>query len=481
MRLVSWAIPNLNGLAPARTAIICGMSSEKRFSANVAADYPDCLRDESRRVGQAASISFPETEDEIRETLARMRAAGTPVTVQGARTGITAGAVPEGGHVLNLSRMSRVAALGRDPQSGAFRVTVEPGLLLTNLREALARKDFAAAGWSEDSLRALREFKAAAAFFLPPDPTETTASLGGMAACNASGACSFGYGPTRAYVEAVRLILTDGSALSLRRGRDRAQGRAFALASDTGRRIAGELPRYLMPRVKNAAGYFAADDMDLVDLVVGSEGTLGVVTQIELRLVPAPAAKWGITAFFPSEAGALRFVRAARSPDAGLRPCAVEFFDCHAIAMLMDQRRHRGAFAELPEAPPGERTAIYVEYHGESEDRVADAVSAMSPLLVACGGAEDETWIATTEREMEPLRKFRHAVPEAVNLLIDERRRHEPALTKLGTDMAVPDDGLEAVIALYRQGLARTGLEHVIFGHIGNNHVHVNILPRRMG
>jgi D-lactate dehydrogenase (cytochrome) len=81
---------------------------------------------------------------------------------------------------------------------------------------------------------------------------------------------------------------------------------------------------------------------------------------------------------------------------------------------------------------------------------------------------------------MGALKTFRHAVPESVNMLIGERKKAIPELIKLGTDMSVPDDQLENVMAMYHEGLARAGLEYVIFGHIGNNHVHVNILPRSM-
>jgi D-lactate dehydrogenase (cytochrome) len=81
---------------------------------------------------------------------------------------------------------------------------------------------------------------------------------------------------------------------------------------------------------------------------------------------------------------------------------------------------------------------------------------------------------------MERMKKFRHAVPEAVNLTIDERRKTEPQITKLGTDLAVPDDCLERIIRLYRDGLSQAGLQSVMFGHIGNNHLHVNIIPANL-
>jgi D-lactate dehydrogenase (cytochrome) len=123
---------------------------------------------------------------------------------------------------------------------------------------------------------------------------------------------------------------------------------------------------------------------------------------------------------------------------------------------------------------------VYTEFHGASDEAVEEAVLPALEALVAFGGNEDDTWSATTARELESLKAFRHAVPEAVNLLIGERKRELPELTKLGTDMSVPDAELEAVLALYREGLAEAGLESVIFGHIGNNHLHVNLLPRSM-
>jgi len=104
----------------------------------------------------------------------------------------------------------------------------------------------------------------------------------------------------------------------------------------------------------------------------------------------------------------------------------------------------------------------------------------MSRLLDACGSRAADTWIAADAPSLEKLKAFRHAVPERVNAIIADRKRLYPELTKLGTDLSVPDGKLKAVMQLYRDDLQAAGLEHVIFGHIGNNHVHVNILPRDM-
>ena len=440
-------------------------------------DYTDYLRDESRRVGAAESISFPKTESDVKQHLSAAREAKRGITVQGARTGITAGAVPAGGHILNLSRMNRMLGLRRDPSSDSFLLTLQPGVLLSEIRGVTESTEKMAAAL-EESAEGLQEFSSRGKYFFTPDPTETTASIGGMVSCNASGARSFFYGPTRDHVARIRAVLADGSVVDLARGQARAQGRRFELPTDSGRVLSGELPAYALPDVKNAAGYFVRDDMDLLDLFIGAEGTLGIVTEIDVRLVPRPAALWGIMTFFPSEEGAVGFVRRIR--EAALRPMSIEFFDSHALDLLRSQKADNPAFKDLPEIPEEWHTAVYVEYAGPDPDAVEEAVVAMSESMAECGGDPDATWLGDDERELVRLKDFRHAVPEAVNLLIDERRKSEPGITKLGTDLAVPDDALDRVLALYHAGLQEHGLEYVIFGHIGSNHVHVNLIPRSL-
>jgi D-lactate dehydrogenase (cytochrome) len=443
-----------------------------------AADYPDYLRDESRRMGRAETISFPAGEEEIRSVLTHDPEA-VAITTQGARTGITGGAVPDGGHILNLGRMNRVTGLIHDSARRDYRLVAQPGLALADLRKGLQARTFDTEGWSDASRAALRAFQRGPALMFPPDPTETSASVGGMTACNASGACTFRYGPMRDHVEALRVMLANGDILAPRRGRDRIERRRLSLVTEQGRRVECRLPDYAMPAVKNAAGYFVADPMDAVDLFVGSEGTLGIITEVELRLIEAPACCWGVMAFFLSEADAVAFVRAARRLPEAHRPVAIECFDHGALDLLREQKATNAAFAALPDLKARAHTAIYVEYHGD-EDRVGDAVALLPDLIAAAGGSDEATWMALTPAELDRMRFFRHAVPEAVNLRIDERRRRTPGVTKLGTDMAVPDAGLERMLEVYRAGLAAAGLEHVMFGHIGNNHVHVNILPRSL-
>jgi D-lactate dehydrogenase (cytochrome) len=451
------------------------MTNPRIFHRNVQSDFPDHLRDESRRIGKADSLSFPLSEPELRADLAAAFEMGVPVTLQGGRTGITAGAVPAGGHVLSTHRMSRLLRMEQD--GGEPVLTVEAGLLLSDLRRALASGDVPP--MTATSATADADSPAARSpLFFPPDPTETSASIGGMIACNASGACSYLYGATRRFVKHLRVALADGDALSLHRGKECAAGRTFHLVTEGGRKIEGRLPDYRLPQVKNASGYFVEDGMDLLDLFVGSEGTLGVITEAGLRLLPQPPVIWGLMAFLPSNEAAAQLVRHVRA--APTHPAAIEFFDADALEMLRAHRAEGGTMKDLPELPQGRHTAVYVEYHLDDESAAESAVETLSDFLPAAGGDVDRTWLVTDPREVQRLKDFRHAVPECVNRLIDERRKQEPGLTKLGTDLSVPDTELEAVIDLYRSGIAETGIQSVIFGHIGNNHVHVNLIPRNM-
>lgn len=463
--------------------------------------HEDFLKDESKKKGSAVSISFPHTEGEVTATLSYMSANHVKVTVQGARTGVAAGAVPPEGHILSMGRMDRVTGLSRDGKGG-FLVALQPGVVLSHLREMLAKKSFDTEGWTENSLEALEAFREAGEWFFPTDPTETTATLGGIAACNSSGACSYHYGPARNYIEGLEVVLADGSVLRLARGRGgdgssepldaspKSGGslskNGFSVISSTGKQYSGKLPDYNIPNVKNASGYYVGEGMDLLDLFIGSEGTLGVITGITLRLVPEPAFIWGLTALLPGEEKqALDFVNRLRSyaSTGGHKPegagaAALEYFNRDTLALLRRFKRENSSFAGIPDIPEGITSAVYVEIHAGSEDDAAGMAADAMEILEECGGNGDVSWFADSEREMERLRTFRHAVPEAVNMIIAERKKANPALTKLGTDMAVPDDRLAEVMDMYNAGIEAAGLESVIFGHIGDNHLHVNILPR---
>jgi len=445
-------------------------------------DYLGYLCDESRRCGYADSISFPERGADVCSQIAELYSNGTLVTVQSGLTGIAGGAVPDGGHVLNLSHMNRISGMRID-HAGVFCLSVQAGCTLQKLNDLLRSKDFETDGWSAQSLDTLGKYRHSKTGMFPPDLTETTACMGGVAANNGSGARTFRYGSARRHISALTVVLPDGDILKLYRFPQDgyapvADGRSFSLITESGKVLSGELPHYKMPAVKNAAGFYAADNMPMIDLFIGSEGTLGVITEIEIRLTPVPDMVWGITSFFPNESAALDYVVNVR--DEVKAAAAIEFFDARALDLLRRQQSENPAFENLPVLQADWDTAVYVELHSDSEDSIELAVQEISGLMDKCGGDPDATWFAESEREIERFKGVRHAVPEAVNMLIGERKKRIPELTKLGTDLSVPDSELRSVMEMYHRDLKQAGLEYVIFGHIGNNHVHVNILPRKL-
>lgn len=417
------------------------------------------LADESRRTGKAREICFPQSADEIVQLL--QEDPHVPVTVQGGRTGVTAGAVPEGGMVINLSNMSRVISLPElDGAAANQSAVVEPGVLLVRLQEMLHQRGL----------------------FFPPDPTETTASLGGMVACNSSGACTYRFGATRHHIRSLEMVLADGDTLTIRRGQYTAKAGRFTLTTDGGRIIEGTLPQIRMPQVKkHTAGYFIHPDMDMLDLFIGSEGTLGIVTRIEIDVLPEPKHLWGAVVFFPEEEHALRFVHLLRG-DAGsqdemlLQPQAIEFFGADTLAMLREAQSNGTALTDMSEIPTG--CAIYTEFAAEDRSELEPLFSQLGQQIEAAGGDPKRSWFASRGPDMLRLKEFRHAAPVCVNERVSEIRKDVPTITKLGTDMSVPNDKLDEVFAMYRAGLAKEGFQTSLFGHIGNNHLHCNIIPR---
>lgn len=444
------------------------MNNENISILPMSEEFRDYLHDETKTVGTAESISFPTTEEEICRLLRYFSKKGERVTVQGNRTGLTAASVPGGGHVMSLCHMDKVTGMRID--GGTVYLRVQPGLSLGVLRQMITNRSFDGSEWDGDSQAALALFRKMPPQYFPPDPTESSASLGGMAACNSSGAKTYHYGATRPYINALRLVLPDGDVISLSRGEHFAKGREFSLTTEGGRIISGCLPGYTMPGCKNASGYYAADNMDLVDLFVGSDGTLGVISQLELKLIPMPKVIWGVNCFFHQESQALDFVDGIRAQCRGL--AAVEYFDGNALAIL---REHDdGGFP----VPTGFNCMIYVEIHSDDQESALAEVKTVGRIMDGVGADCADTWAAKSLPDRERLLELRHKVPESVNALIAKRKREIPALAKVASDMAVPDGKFRQIMEIYHRDIDKNGFQYAIWGHIGNNHLHVNVLPQ---
>ena len=454
----------------------------------IAESYGDYLSDESH-LGPASAdrLVFAETESHVARVLRAAADSGTEITVSAGRTGIVGGAVPRRGTLLSLERMKRILGLRR-LRDGRLAVRVEPGLTLSELSEALARRELGldVRRVDPESADALREFAASPrGFFYPPDPTETGAHIGATVATNASGARSYRYGATRRHVHGLRLCLTTGEVVAVERGQCAADGREFVLRTPTGDRPV-VAPRYDVPPTKNAAGYHAADGMDLVDLVVGSEGTLGVVTEVEVVLSPAPEGVLSALSFFASDEDAVAFVTHARGDDPAacppdtVRPIALEFFDSRAFEFLRERKLEEGASSELPELPSGAVAGVLFEQDYD-EETLPDIYEGWETVLTAHGSSMEDTWGGMDESDVARLRALRHGIAEQVNGVIARAKAKHPEIHKIGTDAAVPARALPEMFAFYRSELEGTGLRHVVFGHIGDSHLHLNIMPSSPG
>jgi FAD/FMN-containing dehydrogenase len=362
------------------------------------------IEDASGFRGEAERVIAPASEAELLGIIAAASRDGKSITILGARTGLTGGCVPQDGWAVSLEKFQRL--------------------------EICTGRAIAGAGVSLDAMQAEA---ARTGQFYAPDPTERTASIGGTIATNASGSRSFRYGSTRRHILRLRVALMDGRVLDLRRGD----------------KIDFEVPELPWPNTtKNTAGYPLAPGMDWIDLFTGSEGTLGIVMEADLQLLPAPADVIAGIVFLISDGAALDVVDAWRRIP-GLR--MIEYFDANSLDFL---RPH------YPEIPARAAAALLIEQEEGDIDFWADH-------------APEDSWFAASDRDRERFRQFRHALPELVN---DTMRRR--GFLKLGSDYAVPLARNREMLAEYHATLQRHELEYVIFGHIGDAHLHVNILPR---
>jgi D-lactate dehydrogenase (cytochrome) len=481
-----------------------GQGSKESRDPEITAGY---LRDASGEVGQASALFRPESEADVAEILARAHREQIAVTVVAGQTSTTASSVPSGGWVLSTERLSKQGEI----DAAGLRATCEAGVRLGEFQDRLAE----------------------AGLLYPPDPTSRyECTVGGSVACNASGPRSHRYGPTRRWIRALRIVLVCGEVVHLRRGDWVGRtGDYFEIVhADDPERCALRgssapppsrvpVPGFSMPDgIKHAAGYYAGSAVDLIDLFIGSEGTLGVVTEIEVELVPMPESCLSLFIFFEEESRALELIESTRTPHdtttgttaqtttPSTRPDSLEWFD-HASLQLIAEA--------MPDfkVPERARVALFIEQLYSDEDG-GDLIRDWFAKVKRCGAMIDEPGgvrVAQSAEQHEELRRVRHAVPVGVN-----ERAARNGMPKLGTDLSVADVHLRTVVALYHRAAAQPlqlldaqalrtllaelgfeigpgdpvspevlraaglpqSLEAITFGHVGDNHLHVNFLPR---
>ena len=396
------------------------------------------LQDASHFQGKAERLLLPISEQEISPILREAQQSKTPVTIAGAGTGLTGSRVPQGGVVLSTEKLNRILEFEWDVSHAQGSVRVQPAVTLKELETLLDPKGL----------------------FYPPDPGEKAASLGGTVATNASGPRSLKYGPTRRYVQRLRVVLPTGDLLEIKRGRVLERGGFLEVPLPNGKSMPVPVPTYRSPKTKNAAGYFAQPGMDLVDLFVGSEGTLGVITEIELQILKKPDSLLSGLLFFNSEQEIFAFATEAKRL---LHPRTLEFFDSRSLQLLSEKHsdipEHAAAallFEE--ECRKGEEETLL-----QSWTRAAEKAKARS----------SDCWFSHHPGDHAVFRKYRYDLPVLVN-----ERVAANGFRKLGTDFAVPEESGKTLFDFYLTQLPVSGVQYAIWGHLGDHHLHVNLLPK---
>lgn len=429
------------------------------------------LQDESKLTGSAERVLIVRDEQGLASVLQKATEEHVPVTVSARRTGVVGGAVPDGGWVLSLEGMDEIIGIGEDDDG--FFIRVQPNVTLRQLDGMLRRANFQ--DLKELTPGAISNLKTKGRHFYPVDPTESNASLGANAACNSSGSRSYRYGPTRGWVRRMRVVLADGSVIDIRRGEVFAEDDRFVLVQGDEERSV-EIPGYRFnDAVKNSAGIFSREGMDAIDLFIGSEGVLGVISLLEVRVIP-----WrpmlSCMAFVPNDDGALRLVEHLKAMDEG--PELIEFIDGDGISMIKEERDKGKLFSNMPDFPLFPAAAVMFDI--PFDEGLVTKMERIGAVLESAGSSLNHTWCAHEERERERFRAFRHAIPEAVFSYIASRKLHHPEMHKMGTDISVPDESSAKMMRHYRDLVQRSGLRAVMFGHLGDNHPHLELLIEDM-
>ncbi len=341
------------------------------------------------------AVVFPGSAEEVAALLRLANRAGFPVVPRGAGSGLTGGARPvEGGVVVSTQRLNRILKL--DPDN--LQIVVEPGVITEDLQEQVE----------------------AAGLFYPPDPqSKEYCTIGGNLAENAGGPRAVKYGVTRAYVLALQAVLPEGTLVRL------------------GART-----------VKSVVGY------DLLSLLVGCEGTLGIITEATLRLLPLPESRGTLLAVFDDMRAAAAAVAATFK--SGVLPSAIEFMDQASIRCVEEYE---------PAGLPKDAAAVLVVEVDGSPPEVERSARKVESVMRDGGARQVRT--SAGEAEAEVLWKARRAVGPALARI---------APIKVNEDIVVPLSRLpEAVGGIH--GLARQNrVECACFGHAGDGNIHVNLL-----
>ncbi|MFK2877534.1 FAD-binding oxidoreductase [Rhodanobacter hydrolyticus] len=361
------------------------------------ADRLACAHDNSRLDALPDAVAFPAEHVQVEALVRACREHRVPITARGGGTSSTGASVPmAGGVVANFMRMDRILRIDPDNRLAV----VEPGVTNEALQQALAPHGF----------------------FWAPDPGSAPwCTVGGNLACNASGPHAVKYGSTRDNVLGLRAVAGNGES--------------FRCGAQT---------------TKSAIGY------DLTRLLVGSEGTLALITEATLKLTPKPLAVRTLRATYRNTAAAIQAV--ARIMAQPATPCALEFMDALALKLAREHQPEAGV--------PSAEALLMIELDG-APDALDSAVAAVESAARVDGLVQLE--VARDEAQTRALWAARKALSFAQRAATQH---------KINEDVVVPVSRLPELVDGVRQLAERHAVPIVSFGHAGNGNLHVNLLPR---
>jgi D-lactate dehydrogenase (cytochrome) len=391
----------------------------------------------------------------------------------GAQSSLTGGATPFGGVVLSTDRLTATSNTGD-------RVRVGAGVPLQTLQDEL--------------LKSGRWF--------PPVPTYLGAFAGGAVATCAAGAATFKYGTVREWVDGLTVVLAGGDVLSLSRGQYVAgDDGLFEIVTAAGvRRI--QIPAIRMPDVpKRSAGYHSAPGMDLIDLFIGSEGTLAVIVEASFRTAPLPGGICRALVPVPTEDAAIALtgeLRAAaqqtwRTRDPlGIDVAAIEHIDARSIQVVRDDGVDRKLDISLPSgtgvvllvdlelSPEASAADLWSQLENARETSSADAPLVRFCRLLDAKGLLDDTELALPKDRARSaaFAELREAVPAGVNRRVALAKQADSTISKTAADMIVPFDRFAGMMRECRRLFAERELDLAVWGHISDGNVHPNVIPR---
>lgn len=369
--------------------------------------YSEYLSDESKMKGNAVSISFPKTRDDVLEVIEYCKNNDLSITIQGGRSGIVGASVPNDNHIMSTENLNNIFKIDDET------LLVQCGVNLNDLSIYLEKE--------------------CRGYFYPVDPTEKTATMGGIIASGSMGPNSYYYGPPSNYIKNMKVVFSDLSVKEL------------------------------------------TPEDDLFYSMFSSEGMFGFILEASIQLLKKPDHIWGITFFFKELEDVCGFsqeVKTYKSTSSAKIVCG-EFMNHKTIELINEHKDNMTKIKAISPIPQGYKHLIYIELHSDEEDDLEELIEYLMTVAMTYNSDVEIAWAVSEDNDLENMRNYRHAAAECVNIEIEKMKKTIPDIIKNGLDIKT-DENLYQVMERYLD----TNIDTVIFGHILSSHLHLNFLPK---